>query len=66
VGKQKQEDPGPGHPGHKVNPVSKITEAKRAGNMAQMVELLPSKCEAQSSKPNTTKKERKRVQIAQC
>jgi hypothetical protein len=34
--------------------VKKITEAKRAGGMAQVVESLPSKTEALSSNPITT------------
>jgi hypothetical protein len=39
-------------------PVSKITSAKRAGNMAQVVELLPHKHKALNSNPSngTTKK----------
>jgi hypothetical protein len=39
--------------GKKCNPISKITRAKRAGGIAQLVEHLPSK----SSNPSTTKKE---------
>jgi hypothetical protein len=39
--------------GKKCNPISKITRAKRAESIAQLVEHLPSK----SSNPSTTKKE---------
>jgi hypothetical protein len=35
-------------------PVSKIT-AKRAGGMVQVVEFMPSKCNALDSNPNTIK-----------
>jgi hypothetical protein len=34
---------------------------KRAGGMAYMIELLPSNCEALSSKPSTVKKKKKRT-----
>jgi hypothetical protein len=33
---------------------------KRAGGMAYMIELLPSNCEALSSKPSTVKKKKKK------
>jgi hypothetical protein len=36
----------------------KITEAKRVGNTAQDIEHLPSKLEALSSSPSTTKKQK--------
>jgi hypothetical protein len=41
--------------GKKRDPISKITTADRAGGMAQVVEHLPSKCNALNSTPNTTK-----------
>jgi hypothetical protein len=44
--------------GIKQGPISKITNAKRADGLAPGVEHLPSKCEALSSNPSTTKKER--------
>jgi hypothetical protein len=37
----------------------KIPNTKKAGRMAQAVEHLSSKCEAQSSNPNATKKKKK-------
>jgi hypothetical protein len=37
------------------DPILKIPNAKRAGGMAQVVECQPSKCEALSSNPNTTR-----------
>jgi hypothetical protein len=37
---------------------SKITKAKRARSMAQMVEHLPGNREALNSKPSTTKKKK--------
>jgi hypothetical protein len=37
---------GPDLPRHKARPYLKITKAKRAGGMTQVVEYLPSKCEA--------------------
>jgi hypothetical protein len=40
----------------KLDPISKITRAKRAGGVAQAVEPLPSKHEALNSSPSTTKK----------
>jgi hypothetical protein len=40
------------------DPISKISNTKRAGRGAQVVECLPSKCEALSSNANTTKKEK--------
>jgi hypothetical protein len=39
-----------------VKPYLKIAKAKRAGNVAQMVEQLPCKSEALSSKSSTAKK----------
>jgi hypothetical protein len=38
--------------GRKQDPISKITNAKRAGGVAQVVELLPSKCKALNSSPS--------------
>jgi hypothetical protein len=37
----------------KLDPIRKITKAKRAGGMAQMVEHLPSKSEALNSNPSS-------------
>jgi type III secretory pathway component EscU len=39
----------------KQNKTNHITNTKRAGNMAQMVELLPSKLKVLSSIPGTRK-----------
>jgi hypothetical protein len=48
-------------PGHKFeNLFKKITTAKRAGGMAQVVECPPCKCEALSSN-SSTEKERERA-----
>jgi hypothetical protein len=41
-----------------MRPTKKITKAKRAGNIALVEEHLPSKYEALSSNPTTTKKRR--------
>jgi hypothetical protein len=38
------------------NPISKMTKAKRADGVAQMVKHLPSKCEALNSNPSNAKK----------
>jgi hypothetical protein len=38
------------------DPIQKVTEAKRAGSMDQVVECLPSKHEALSSNSSTGKK----------
>jgi hypothetical protein len=46
--------------GKKRDPISKITRAKRAGGVAQVVEPLPSKCKALSSNPKTKKKKKKK------
>jgi hypothetical protein len=43
--KYKEEDGGPGQPGHK----QKITKAKRAGGEGQVIEHLPSKYKALST-----------------
>jgi hypothetical protein len=44
--------------GKKQDPISKKTsQTKRAGDMAQVVDLLPSKWEALSSNPSTLKKQ---------
>jgi hypothetical protein len=43
-------------PCRKTDPISKITRAKTAGDMAQAVEHLPSKCEALNSNIGTTKR----------
>jgi hypothetical protein len=40
---------------------SRITSAKNAGGMAQMIELLPSNHENPSSNPSTTKKRELKV-----
>jgi hypothetical protein len=42
--------------GKKQDPVSKITKAKRSGDVAQVVKPLSSKCKTLSSNPSTTKK----------
>jgi hypothetical protein len=41
------------------DPMPKIPKAKRTGDVAQVVEHLPSKCKALSSNPNTAKKQNK-------
>jgi hypothetical protein len=41
--------------GGKQHPVSKITSPKKAVGMAQVVKLLPHKCEALSSYPSIAK-----------
>jgi hypothetical protein len=41
--------------------ISKITKAKRAGSVTQVVEYLSSKHKALSSTPNTTKKKKKKI-----
>jgi hypothetical protein len=46
------------NPGEKPqDPVSKLTTAKRAGRVAQVVEYLPSKCKALSSHPSAKEEE---------
>jgi hypothetical protein len=40
--------------GIKRDPISKVINMKRAGRVAQVIEYLPSKCEALSSTSNTT------------
>jgi hypothetical protein len=47
--------------GKKPDHVSEITREKRAGGVAQVVECLPSKCEALTLTPSTTKKKKKIV-----
>jgi hypothetical protein len=42
------------------DPLSKRTREKRGGDVAQEVMHLPNKHEAMSSRPSTTKKERKK------
>jgi hypothetical protein len=42
------------------DPVLKITNTKRAGGVAHVVECLPSNPEALSSKPSTVKKKKKK------
>jgi hypothetical protein len=44
--------------GKKQEPISKTMRAKRAGGTVQVVEHPPSKQEALSSNPSTTKKEK--------
>jgi hypothetical protein len=51
-----KKDHGPGWPGKKLNPKSKITRAKKTGGMAQAVKHLPNKHKALSSNCSTTKK----------
>jgi hypothetical protein len=46
----------------KQDPISKITNTRRACRVIQVVEHLPSKCEPMSSNPSTTnEKKRKRI-----
>jgi hypothetical protein len=40
----------------KRDPISKLTRAKRAGIMAQVVQYLPGKCEVLNSNPQYLKK----------
>jgi hypothetical protein len=42
------------------DPISKIPNTKKGCWRAQVVECLPSKCEALSSKPHTIKKKKKK------
>jgi hypothetical protein len=42
---------------------TKKPKGKRAGGVAQVTECLPSKYKALSSKPNTTKKKKKLVDL---
>jgi hypothetical protein len=49
----------PGQSGQKVRPYLKITKAKSAGGVAQVVDLPPSKCKAMSSNPSTEKKKKR-------
>jgi hypothetical protein len=49
--------------GKKGDPIAKITKAKRAEVLAQVVECLPSKHEALKSNPSTEKKKRKEKEI---
>jgi hypothetical protein len=44
----------------KRDSISKITRAKRAGDVAQVVEHLPNKCKASSSNANNKDKKKKR------
>jgi hypothetical protein len=60
TGKHKQ-DHGPGLPDIKWDPVSKITKAKTAGSMAQLIDHLPNKHKALSSTPMPPKKKRFQV-----
>jgi hypothetical protein len=46
--------------GKKRDPISKITREKRPRVMAQVVEHLPSKCQALSSNPSIAKKKKKK------
>jgi hypothetical protein len=54
-----QEDwrPKPAWTNSSGDPISKITRAKWAGGVGQVVELLLCKCKALSSNPNPTKKQ---------
>jgi hypothetical protein len=56
MGKHKQEDQGPGQPGHKARPYLKIASAKKAGGVAQAIEQVLGKCKDLTSKPRTIKK----------
>jgi hypothetical protein len=51
----KQEDHSPGQRGVKQDPMSKISNAERAGRVAQEVEHLPGKREAMSTHFSITK-----------
>jgi hypothetical protein len=42
------------------DPISKIARVKRTGRVAQVVEHLPSKCEALNSNPSTAKRKKER------
>jgi hypothetical protein len=59
-GSVKYEDHGSGK---KWDAISKITRAKKARGVAQMIECLPSKCEEPSSNLSTGKKQRKKGNI---
>jgi hypothetical protein len=50
-----------GWPQAKVTPYPKITKAKRAESVAQMVEHLPNKEESLNSNLNTSKKRNKKI-----
>jgi hypothetical protein len=52
-----------GWPWHKNDPISKITNAKSVGKVAQVVEYLPRKCETLSSISNAHKKEKKKRSV---
>jgi hypothetical protein len=47
----------------KQDPISKITNKKRAGRVSQVVEYLPSKCETLSSTHSSQGKKRKKEMI---
>jgi hypothetical protein len=49
--------------GIKRDPISKITKTKRAGGVAQVVECLPTKCKALSSKSKKKKKKVKKWKL---
>jgi hypothetical protein len=49
--------------GIKYDLISKITNTKRAGEMAQVVEYLPSSCKGLSSTSSTAKKKKKKIQV---
>jgi hypothetical protein len=53
-----KKDCGPCWPGQKQDPFSKVTRAKRAGHVTQVIELLPSKHEALSSNSSNSKKKK--------
>jgi hypothetical protein len=59
----KQENYDQGRPGHKLRPTSKVTKAKSAGGVAQVVKCLPTKCMVLSSTPSTTIKKEKNLNI---
>jgi hypothetical protein len=50
-------------PGKKQDPIWKVTKAKKAGGVAQVLELLPSKCEALSSNPSTAPSPKKELKL---
>jgi hypothetical protein len=56
VGSVKLEDCGLGQCRQKARPCLQNNQSKRAGGVAQMVESLPSRCEALSPNPSMAKK----------
>jgi hypothetical protein len=48
----------------KQDPISKITNTRRACRVVQVVEHLPSKCEPMSSNPSTTNEKKKKKEYS--